>query len=308
MPGRGDLPGQGQLYVPCAGRCLVSGHCWNGGSVGLARLCLASWAHTDPCASWQVQDERPISFPSLLSHITSVHLNAEALVMPVALEKPALPALRSFVPLTTTLPCDFHILNLRMLQAEVSYGPGEVGLWWGSFPCCPQCCASCSSSLQDDSLPSAEAALILHRKGFDCSLEAKNLGFNCTTSQGKVGPGCPHTSTGSELGWDLSMAGMARVRLSWAQCCPRHHILTWASLLLPPLSPAGSGRPVPGAGARLPAAHLTDTDVPAGHSLQQHQHPPGPHGNRHVPHPPGVVSSRRGVEWLDSTGAAPVQQ
>lgn len=73
-----------------------------------------------------------------------------------------------------------------------------------------------SSSLQDDSLPSAEAALILHRKGFDCSLEAKNLGFNCTTSQGKVGPSCPHTSTGSELGWDLGMAVMEHVRLSWA--------------------------------------------------------------------------------------------
>uniref|UniRef100_A0A8D2QEH2 Alpha-mannosidase n=1 Tax=Zonotrichia albicollis TaxID=44394 RepID=A0A8D2QEH2_ZONAL len=102
-------------------------------------------------------NKRPISFPSLLSHITSVHQNAEALVMPVALEKPALPALRSFVPLATTLPCDFHILNLR--------------------------------TLQDDSLPSAEAALILHRKGFDCSLEAKNLGFNCTTSQGKLALG-----------------------------------------------------------------------------------------------------------------------
>lgn len=46
-----------------------------------------------------------------------------------------------------------------------------------------------SSFLQDDSLPSAEAALILHRKGFDCSLEAKNLGFNCTTSQGKLALG-----------------------------------------------------------------------------------------------------------------------
>uniref|UniRef100_A0A8D0KRJ7 mannosyl-oligosaccharide 1,3-1,6-alpha-mannosidase n=1 Tax=Strix occidentalis caurina TaxID=311401 RepID=A0A8D0KRJ7_STROC len=106
-----------------------------------------------------VQDGRPISFPSLLSHITSMHLNAEALVMPVAQEKPAPPVLRSFMPLSTTLPCDFHILNLRMLQAE------------------------------DDSLPSAEAALILHRKGFDCSLEAKNLGFNCTTSQGKLALG-----------------------------------------------------------------------------------------------------------------------
>ena len=46
--------------------------------------------------------------------------------------------------------------------------------------------------LQDDSLPSAEAALILHRKGFDCSLEAKNLGFNCTTSQGQVGAALGH--------------------------------------------------------------------------------------------------------------------
>ncbi|NXN45013.1 MA2A2 mannosidase, partial [Rhinoptilus africanus] len=107
----------------------------------------------------KVQDGRPISFPSLLSHITSMHLNAEALVMPVAQKKLAPPALRSFMPLSTTLPCDFHILNLRMLQAE------------------------------DDSLPSAEAALILHRKGFDCSLEAKNLGFNCTTSQGKLALG-----------------------------------------------------------------------------------------------------------------------
>ena len=42
------------------------------------------------------------------------------------------------------------------------------------------------SVVQEDALPSAETALILHRKGFDCGLEAKNLGFNCTTSQGKV--------------------------------------------------------------------------------------------------------------------------
>ncbi|KFO96646.1 Alpha-mannosidase 2x, partial [Calypte anna] len=101
----------------------------------------------------------PCQVLSLLSHITSMHLNAEPLVMLVAQEKPVLPVLRSFVPLSSTLPCDFHILNLRTLQAE------------------------------DDSLPSAEAALILHRKGFDCSLEAKNLGFNCTTSQGKLALG-----------------------------------------------------------------------------------------------------------------------
>uniref|UniRef100_A0A8B9ZHY5 Alpha-mannosidase n=1 Tax=Anas platyrhynchos TaxID=8839 RepID=A0A8B9ZHY5_ANAPL len=107
----------------------------------------------------KAQDGRPVSFPSLLSHITSMHLNAEPLVLPVAQEKPAPPALRSFMPLAATVPCDFHILNLRTLQAE------------------------------DDSLPSAEAALILHRKGFDCSLEARNLGFNCTTTQGKLALG-----------------------------------------------------------------------------------------------------------------------
>lgn len=80
----------------------------------------APLACADPCALWPMQDGHPISFPSLLSHITSMHLNAEALVMPVAQEKSAPPALRSFMPLSTTLPCDFHILNLRMLQAEVS--------------------------------------------------------------------------------------------------------------------------------------------------------------------------------------------
>ncbi|EMP36062.1 Alpha-mannosidase 2x [Chelonia mydas] len=107
----------------------------------------------------KVQDSRPISFPSLLSHMTSMHLNAEVLAMPVTQEKPAPPALRSFQPFSGTVPCDFHILNLRTLQAE------------------------------DDSLPSAEMALILHRKGFDCGLEAKHLGFNCTTSQGKFSLG-----------------------------------------------------------------------------------------------------------------------
>uniref|UniRef100_A0A8C0IPV6 Uncharacterized protein n=1 Tax=Chelonoidis abingdonii TaxID=106734 RepID=A0A8C0IPV6_CHEAB len=100
-----------------------------------------------------------------------MHLNAEVLAMPVAREKPAPPALRSFRPLSATVPCDFHILNLRTLQAEV----------------------------RDDSLPSAEMALILHRKGFDCGLEAKHLAFNCTTSQGKVGLGHP-LFHGLELG------------------------------------------------------------------------------------------------------------
>uniref|UniRef100_A0A4X2KH64 Alpha-mannosidase n=1 Tax=Vombatus ursinus TaxID=29139 RepID=A0A4X2KH64_VOMUR len=107
----------------------------------------------------KVQDGRPTSFPSLLSHLTSMHLNTPVMALPVAREQPGGPTLRSFQPLASSLPCDIHLLNLRTLQAE------------------------------DDKLPSSETALILHRKGFDCGLEAKNLGFNCTTSQGKVALG-----------------------------------------------------------------------------------------------------------------------
>uniref|UniRef100_A0A8C0KQQ4 Alpha-mannosidase n=1 Tax=Canis lupus dingo TaxID=286419 RepID=A0A8C0KQQ4_CANLU len=104
----------------------------------------------------EVQDGHTSSYPSLLSHLTSMYLNIPVFALPVAKRQLPGPGLRSFHPLASSLPCDFHLLNLRTLQAE------------------------------DDALPSAETALILHRKGFDCGLEAKNLGFNCSTSQGKV--------------------------------------------------------------------------------------------------------------------------
>ncbi|XP_062062260.1 alpha-mannosidase 2x isoform X2 [Lepus europaeus] len=107
----------------------------------------------------EVQDTDSTSYPSLLSHLTSVHLNAPVLALPVAKRQLPGSALRSFHPLAASLPCDFHLLNLRTLPAE------------------------------DDTLPAPDTALILHRKGFDCGLEAKNLGFNCTTSQGKVALG-----------------------------------------------------------------------------------------------------------------------
>ncbi|XP_027977987.1 alpha-mannosidase 2x isoform X2 [Eumetopias jubatus] len=107
----------------------------------------------------EVQDGRSTSYPSLLSHLTSMYLNTPVLALPVAKRQLPGPSLRSFHPLASSLPCDFHLLNLRTLQAE------------------------------EDALPSAETALILHRKGFDCGLEAKNLGFNCTTSQGKAALG-----------------------------------------------------------------------------------------------------------------------
>ncbi|XP_076980368.1 alpha-mannosidase 2x isoform X3 [Tamandua tetradactyla] len=106
-------------------------------------------------AGSKVPDGPTTSHPSLLSHLTSAHLNAPVLAMPVAPRPLPAAGLRAFRPLAAPLPCDFHLLNLRTLQA------------------------------QDDASPSAETALILHRKGFDCGLEAKNLGFNCTTSQGR---------------------------------------------------------------------------------------------------------------------------
>ncbi|XP_057575918.1 alpha-mannosidase 2x isoform X8 [Hippopotamus amphibius kiboko] len=115
--------------------------------------------HSSRSGNQEVQDGPSTSYPSLLSHLTSMYLNTPVLALPVAKRQPPGPALRSFCPLAASLPCDFHLLNLRTLQAE------------------------------DDSLPSAETALLLHRKGFDCGLEAKNLGFNCTTSQGKVALG-----------------------------------------------------------------------------------------------------------------------
>lgn len=214
-------------------------------------------------------------------------------------------------------------------------------------------------------MPSAEAALILHRKGFDCSLEAKNLGFNCTTSQGKVGAGCrarPGTlarvapglpcscQARTEAGGDprlrapqcspalplaqqswkmwvscergsgalhepcIPLRGGAEPRLDqdvgWHSACggaPGTGLRCQHRVSLTLLSPslAGPGQPVPGAGAGLAAAHLADFDVPAGHGLQQHQHPPGPYGNRHLPRPPGVASPGAGEE---QTGGAAWEQ
>ncbi|KAF4017825.1 hypothetical protein G4228_009514 [Cervus hanglu yarkandensis] len=115
--------------------------------------------HSSRNRNREVREGPSTSYPSLLSHLTSMYLNTPVLALPMARRQAPGPALRSFHPLASSLPCDFHLLNLRTLQAE------------------------------EDGLPSAETALLLHRKGFDCGLEAKNLGFNCTTSQGKVALG-----------------------------------------------------------------------------------------------------------------------
>lgn len=198
----------------------------------------------------QVPDSHSSSYPSLLSHLTSVHLNAPVLALPVAKRQRPAPSLRSFHPLAASLPCDFHLLNLRALHAEVSTPLGPAPPGPGAGPSSPRLLCPCPASaqgsrvqqppphlhshtqarahthshtasvppaIQDDALPSAEAALILHRKGFDCGLEAKNLGFNCTTSQGKVSRAQvweePRTRGGGREMGQLGRAGVREARL-----------------------------------------------------------------------------------------------
>uniref|UniRef100_A0A6I8RD56 Alpha-mannosidase n=1 Tax=Xenopus tropicalis TaxID=8364 RepID=A0A6I8RD56_XENTR len=102
------------------------------------------------------EDEKPVSYPSILSHITSMFLNHPVIPMAATSDSGSSVLLNAFLPLTSSMPCDVHLLNLRTIQAKV--GP----------------------------IPSDEAALILHRKGFDCKFSNKDLGLLCSTTQGKV--------------------------------------------------------------------------------------------------------------------------
>lgn len=82
---------------------------------------------------------------SLLAHLASLSLCNPPITM-VAPDDASLPKLRPFLPLSSSLPCDIHLLNMRTLE-----DPQEAGS------------------------PSQEVALLLHRKGFDCSSAPKPL-------------------------------------------------------------------------------------------------------------------------------------
>ncbi|XP_063745968.1 alpha-mannosidase 2 [Eleginops maclovinus] len=88
---------------------------------------------------------------SLLAHLTSLSLSHPPITM-VAPGTVQVPKLRPFLPLRSSLPCDVHLLNLRTLE-----DPQETGS------------------------PSREVALLLHRKGFDCS-SAPDPALQCTWS------------------------------------------------------------------------------------------------------------------------------
>uniref|UniRef100_A0A8C7XYG9 mannosyl-oligosaccharide 1,3-1,6-alpha-mannosidase n=1 Tax=Oryzias sinensis TaxID=183150 RepID=A0A8C7XYG9_9TELE len=94
---------------------------------------------------------------SSVSHMTSAILNHEVLPLPVVPKRRGIPPLKTFAPLMSKFPCDFHLLNLRSIQNK-----------------------------QDGLTPSPYTALLLHRLALDCSIEAQNLGFNCTTTQGQL--------------------------------------------------------------------------------------------------------------------------
>jgi hypothetical protein len=83
-------------------------------------LILALQPHPRLPPNLQAPGDRSTSYPSLLSHLTSMYLNTPPLALPVAKTRLPGPDLRSFHPLASALPCDFHLLNLRTLPAEVS--------------------------------------------------------------------------------------------------------------------------------------------------------------------------------------------
>ncbi|MBN3283686.1 MA2A1 mannosidase, partial [Polyodon spathula] len=102
------------------------------------------------------ENSQPVSYPSLLSHISSLYLNHPVVPMAVNMDFGAASLVSEFRPLASSMPCDLHVVNLRAIQSKEGVGPSD------------------------------EAALILHRKGFDCSFSTKNTGLLCSTTRGKV--------------------------------------------------------------------------------------------------------------------------
>uniref|UniRef100_A0A8C3REB7 Mannosidase alpha class 2A member 1 n=1 Tax=Cyanoderma ruficeps TaxID=181631 RepID=A0A8C3REB7_9PASS len=102
------------------------------------------------------EEKAPVSFPSLLSHMTSLFLNHPVIPMTANADSGIPELLNIFSPLMSSMPCDMHLVNLRTIQGKV------------------------------DNKPSDEAALILHRKGFDCRFSNRDMGLLCSTTQGKI--------------------------------------------------------------------------------------------------------------------------
>ncbi|KAJ0029679.1 hypothetical protein NQD34_004676 [Periophthalmus magnuspinnatus] len=105
----------------------------------------------------KMMDTGVTSFPSILSHMTNAFLNHDVLALPVLPKRRGIPPLQTFAPLKSAFPCDMHLVNLRSIQTQ-----------------------------QDALTPSPHTVFIIHRLGLDCTLEAQNMAFNCTTTQGQL--------------------------------------------------------------------------------------------------------------------------
>uniref|UniRef100_A0A8C8BFS3 mannosyl-oligosaccharide 1,3-1,6-alpha-mannosidase n=1 Tax=Otus sunia TaxID=257818 RepID=A0A8C8BFS3_9STRI len=101
-------------------------------------------------------EKAPVSFPSLLSHMTSSFLNHPVIPMSTYADSGVPEMLNTFSPLVSSMPCDMHIVNLRTIQSKVNIEPSD------------------------------EATLILHRKGFDCRFSNRDIGLLCSSTQGKI--------------------------------------------------------------------------------------------------------------------------
>ncbi|XP_062985608.1 alpha-mannosidase 2 [Elgaria multicarinata webbii] len=102
------------------------------------------------------EEKSSVSYPSLLSHTTSSFINHPVIPMITYADTGVPSLLNTFSPLISSMPCDIQMVNLRTIQSMTDSGPSE------------------------------EAALIVHRKGFDCRFTNTDLGLFCSTTQGKL--------------------------------------------------------------------------------------------------------------------------
>ena len=113
----------------------------------------------------QVPEAHPAGFPSLVSHLSSLQLIHPIVGLPLktTAQSSAASLRSSFKALQQDLPCELHLLNLRMMQnkednPDLRFQPRE------------------------------DTALLLHRLGVDCSFPSKAL--LCTPGDGKVSVMC----------------------------------------------------------------------------------------------------------------------
>ena len=115
----------------------------------------AASCSTNNARSFQVNSQ-PVAYPSLLGHQLSHHLLHPLFSFFESVGASTTDLAAGFAGLQSPLPCDVFLLTLRSIQGD------------------------------QESRPSDEALMVLHRVGYDCSFPS-----SCSkqTSNGKVGCG-----------------------------------------------------------------------------------------------------------------------